>query len=74
MQGDGNKLTLTKGRKQLVFDHKVKTPKGMLFVIKIKRATSQELATPSIDGTKIGSKQQQQQQNKRSNKNNQEES
>ena len=70
MQGDANKLTLTRGRKQLVFDHKVKTPKGMLFVIKIKRATSQELATPSIDGTENESKQQQHQ-NKRRSKNNQ---
>ena len=57
LKGNADQLTLTKGGKHITFDHKVKTPKGMLFVIKIKRTTSKELATPGIDVTYGGSTQ-----------------
>ena len=48
-QGDAKEFVLTKDDKQLRFTHTARTQKGMLFVIRIKRSLSQELATPGID-------------------------
>ena len=49
LHGDTKNLVLTKDGKQLKFNHTVRTQKGMLFVIRIKRTLSEELATPGID-------------------------
>lgn len=49
LQGDAKKLILAKDGKPLIFNYTVRTHRGMLFVIRIKRALSEELATPGID-------------------------
>ena len=49
LQGDAKKLILTGDGKALIFNHTVRTQRGMLFVIRIKRALSEELATPGVD-------------------------
>ena len=49
LHGDAEKLILTKNDQQLKFTHTVRTEKGMLFVIRIKRSLSEEFANPGID-------------------------
>ena len=49
LHGDAKNLVLTKNGKQLKFTHTVRTQKGMLFVIRIKRTLAAEVANPRID-------------------------
>ena len=49
LQGDSKKIILTKDGKPWLFNHTVRTHGCMLFVVRIKRALSEELATPGID-------------------------
>ena len=49
LQGDAKKLILAEDGKLLIFNHTVRTHRCMLFVVRIKRALSEELATPGID-------------------------
>ena len=44
-----NKLVLEKDGKQIKFNHTVRTQKGMLFVIRIRKTLSAELTTSGID-------------------------
>ena len=52
-QLNGNKpsLILREGNKQIKFQHQVKIDKGLLFVLRIIRDKSDELANPSVKET-----------------------
>ena len=51
LNGNKSSLILREGKKQIKFQHQVKTEYGLLFVLRIIRDKSDELANPSVEET-----------------------